>query len=69
MYVNTCRHIERYSCVCSALIPGCFDDEHLGPELVDESGGLYNDVYAPGCLNEWSWKYDPEQDPFGSIYD
>jgi hypothetical protein len=43
------------------------DEENLGPELVDDDGQPYQDVYAPGCVNEWSWTYCPEQDPFGTL--
>jgi hypothetical protein len=55
------------SCLAAILPPIGSDQENLGPELLDSNGKVWVDVYAPGCLNEWSWKYNPAQDPFGSI--
>jgi hypothetical protein len=56
--------------VRAAILPPIGEDhENLGPVFVDETGMLYHNLYAPGCINEWSWSYRPDQDPFGSIYD
>jgi hypothetical protein len=50
------------------LPPPDSDEEDLGPELTDRMGNIYNDLYAPGCINKWSWKYHSDKDPFGSLY-
>jgi hypothetical protein len=43
------------------------EEDHLGPLYVAESGHLYRDLYAEGCVNEYSWKYNTVQDPFGAF--
>jgi hypothetical protein len=50
-----------------AVLPHDSDMEYLGPEFVDSHGNVELDLYSVGCINEWSWKYTPEQDPFGSM--
>ena len=43
------------------------EEDHLGPLCVTKTGHEYLDVYAKGCVNEWSWQYNTMQDPFGEV--
>lgn len=37
----------------------------LGPTAMGSCGRLYSCVYAPGCINDYSYVFKPEDDPFG----